>query len=118
MNELKIKSEDKIEIVKQQQKKHTLILQKKIILQRNHTIFEYDTKNKTISIAEYEPPKEVIHWQEALDKYNKKITTKIDIYNAQTKTISKVIEKPNCIYISCLNKQNVIKILKRDYNIF
>lgn len=68
-------------------------------------------------MADYEPQKEIIHYQEALDNYNKKITFKIDIYNAQTKTIYKIIEKPNCIYISCLNKKNVIKILERDYKI-
>jgi hypothetical protein len=117
MNELKTKSEDKIEIVKQQLKKQTLVLDKKIVLQRGHFIFEYNKKTKLIKLADYEPPKEVIYYDEALDMYHKRITKKIDIFNAKTKTISKVIKRENCIYIPCLNKNNVIKILQRDYNI-
>lgn len=39
MKELKSKSEDKIEVVKQQLKKNTLVLKNKIVLQKNHSIF-------------------------------------------------------------------------------
>ena len=117
MNELKSKDNDKIEIVKQQQKKQTLVLQKKIILQNGHSVFEFNLNTRQIVLADYEPPKEVIHYQEALDMYYKKITFKIDIFNAKARTVSKVIQRKNCIYIACLNKKNVIKILERDYNI-
>jgi len=117
MNELKPKDNDKIEIVKQQQKKQTLVLQKKVVLQNGHSIFEFNINTRQIVLADYEPPRETIHYQEALDMYHKKITSKIDIFNAQTKTVSKVIQKENCIYIPALNKKNVIKILERDYKI-
>ena len=117
MNELKKKSNDKIEIVKQQQKKQTLLLQKKTILHKGHSVFEYNRITNKVVLADYEPPKEVIHWQQAYDNYHKKVTNKIDIFNAQTRTISKVIKRENCVYIPALNKKNVIKILERDYNI-
>lgn len=117
MKELQQKSEDKIEIVKQQQKKQTLVLQKQIIYQKGHTIFEYNKETKQILVADYEPPKENVFWDEAVGMYYKVKIDKIDIFNTKTRTISKVIQRPNCIYISCLNKQNVIKILKRDYGI-
>jgi len=113
----KTEEKDKIENVKQQQKKQTLVLQKKIVLQNGHTVFEYNRKTMEIQVAIYEPPKTVIHWDEAFSLYLKKEVKKLDIYNAEMKTIAKIIERPNCIYISCLNKTNVLKILKRDYNI-
>jgi hypothetical protein len=117
MKELEIKSNDKIEIVKQQQKKQTLVLQKQLIYQKGHVIFEYNRETKQILVADYEPPKENIFWDEAVGMYYQVKVNKIDIFNAQTKTVSKVIQRKNCIYISALNKNNVIKILKRDYNI-
>ena len=115
MKELETKSEDKIEIVKQQQKKQTLVLQKSIIPHENHKIFEYDQLKNILVMAEYEPFRTEIHWFEALANYNKK--TNIDIYNPHTIKKTKVIQKPNCIYLSALNIENAIKALKRDYNI-
>ena len=49
MKELEPKSNDKIEIVKQQQKKQTPVLQNKIQPNRNHVIFEFNIKTKVLS---------------------------------------------------------------------
>jgi len=115
MKELQPKSEDKIEIVKQQQKKHTLILQKKIIPHENHSIFEYDYVKGVLSLAEYEPARKEIHWFEALANYKKKAS--VDIYNPNPISKTKVIQKPNCVYVSALNIKNAKNALERDYQI-
>lgn len=61
--------EDKIEIVKQQQKKLTLVLQKKIIPKENHILFEFDQVKETMVLAEYEPHRTEIYWWEAVNIY-------------------------------------------------
>lgn len=116
MKELDKKPEDKIEIVKQQQKKQTIVLQKRIIPHENHTIFEYDQVKDFLTVAEYEPIRKEIHWFEAVRIFKRKID-KVDIFNPNPKSKTKVIQKPNCIYLSALNIENAIKVLKRDYNI-
>jgi len=114
MKELEVKQNDKIEIVKQQQKKQTLILQKKIIPQANHLIFEYNYVTKCLKIADYEPHRTDVHWHEAVEIHSKK-AKKIDIYNPDTITKTKVIQKPNCVYVSSLNLENAPKAFKREY---
>ena len=116
MKELKIKSEDKIEIVKQQQKKQNLVLQKRIIPHENHTIFEYDQLKGILTVAEYEPVRKEIHWFEAVRIFKQK-TERVDIFNPNPIQKTKVIQRPNCVYLSALNIENAIKLLKRDYNI-
>lgn len=116
MKELESKSEDKIEIVKQQQKKQTLVLQKRIIPHENYTIFEYDQIKDILAVAEYEPVRTEIHWFEATRIFKNKID-KVDIFNPNPVQKTKVIQKPNCIYLSALNIENAVKVLKRDYNI-
>jgi hypothetical protein len=111
--DFKISQSDKIEIVKQQQKKQNLVLLNKIQPQKNHKLFECDTIKKTISLAKFQPPRTDLHYNEAIDFVNKKI----DLNNHKTVTKSKVLINPNCIYISALNSKNVIKILNRDYNL-
>ncbi len=117
MKELDVNPTDKIEIVKQQQKKQTLVLQKQIIPHENHTLFEYDLKKEELRLAKYESYKTDIEWEEALKIHNGKIEKKVDIFNPNPKTKTKVIQEPNCIYISSLNKENAIKQLLRDYGI-
>jgi len=39
------------------------------------------------------------------------------LWNGNISAEKKITKKENCIYISSLNKKNVIKILKRDYGI-
>ena len=116
MKELEIKREDKIEIVKQQQKKQTLVLQKRIIPHENHIIFEYNQVKDILIVAEYEPVRTEIHWFEAIRIFKKKVD-KVDIFNPNPIQKTKVIQKPNCIYLSALNIDNAVKVLRRDYNI-
>ena len=117
MNELKQKSEDKIEIVKQQQKKHTLILQKKIFPKKNHLLFKYNYIKDEFSEPKYEPIRKEIHWHEAKSNYLNRVQKKIDLSNPDSITKSQVIIEKDCIYISAMNIENAIKILKREYNI-
>jgi hypothetical protein len=103
---------DKIEIVKQQQKKQNLVLLNKIQPQKNHKLFECDTINKIISLAKFQPPRTDLHYNEAIQWKNE-----IDLNNPTTSTKAKVLIQPNCIYISALNCKNVVKILLRDYHL-
>ena len=111
------KDKDKVEITKQQQAEIQKVFDSRIIPHQNHTLFEFDLKKKTIEKAEFKPPNTTIHWFEALEKYHKKVIKKVNIFNANTVTKAEVIKKENCIYISALNKENVIKILERDFGI-
>lgn len=91
MKETETKKQDKIEIVKQQKKDIQRILVGSVKPQKNHTIFEVNLVEKTIEKATFD---------------------RDFIFGQKNKSISK---KENCIYISALNKKNVLKILKRDY---
>ena len=98
------KDKDKVEITKQQQAEIQLVFDSKITPHENHTLFEFDLKNKTIVLANFEPEIKEIHWNDAVNGNYKKKN-------------KKVIKKQNCIYISSLNKVNCVKILKRDFGI-
>jgi hypothetical protein len=115
---LKHKLKDKVEITKQQQAEIQKVFDSRIIPKKNHTLFEFNILTNTIEVADFKPPNTIIHWVEALEMYYKKKLVKIDISNPKTKTKSELIKKDNCIYISALNKSNVIKILKRDFQVF
>ena len=114
---LKHKLKDKVEITKQQQAEIQKVFDSRIIPKKNHILFEFNILTKTIEVADFKTPNTTIHWVEALEMYYKKKLVKIDIYNPKTKTKSELIKKDNCIYISALNKSNVIKILKRDFQV-
>lgn len=99
MKETELKKEDKIEIVKQ-----TSIEKKTVFLgtarpNKGHTMFEVNHKLKTIVCAEYDVPKaiEFVEAQKGVKKSSKSIT-----------------KKPDCSYVSALNKKNALKILKRE----
>lgn len=94
--------QDKIENIKQQQAEIQKVFDSKIIPHENHTLFEVDLKTKEICFAIFDE-QPAIKWEDAL--------------NGQISSQKKVTKKDNCIYISALNKKNVIKILKRDFNI-
>ena len=111
--DFQLNNSDKIEIVKQQQKKQNLVLQNKILPQKNHKIFECDTTKKTISLAKFQPARTDLHYNEAIQLANKKM----DLNNPTTSTKAKVLIQPDCIYISALNLKNVVKILLRDYHL-
>ena len=95
---------DKVEITKQQQAEIQKVFDSRITPHKNHTLFEFDLKKKTIELAVFEPEIKEIHWNNAVNGNFKKKN-------------KKVIKKENCIYISSLNKENCIKILKRDFGI-
>lgn len=94
--------QDKIENIKQQQAEIQKVFDSKIIPHENHTLFEIDLNTKEIKLAVFDE-QPAIKWEDAL--------------KGQISSQKKVTKKDNCIYISALNKKNVIKILKRDFNI-
>ena len=93
---------DKIEIVKQQQAEIQKILDSTIRPNKGHTLFEVNIAEKTIQKAKFDELPN-IKWEDAV--------------KGLISTQKKVTKKDNHIYISALNKKNVIKILKRNFNI-
>ena len=110
--DFQLSQSDKIEIVKQQQKKQTLVFLNKILPQKNHTLFECNTIKRTISLAKFQPPRTDLHYNEIIQWENE-----VDLNNPKTITKAKVLIQPDCIYISALNFKNAIKILLREYNL-
>ena len=104
MKEINIDSnvKDKIEIVKQQQAEIQKVFDSKIIPHENHSLFEFDLNTNEIRLAKFDELPAI--------KYE-------DALKGQISAQKKITKKENCIYISALNKKNVIKILKRDFNI-
>ena len=98
----KDQEKDKIEQVKQQVQEIQTVFDYKIIPQKNHTLFEVNLKLKTIEIAEFDELP-AIKFEEAM--------------KGNIITQKKVTKKENCVYISALNKKNVLKILMRDFGI-
>ena len=80
-----------------------LKLEKTLIPKENHKAFEYNLKKGELQLAEFmEEP--VIKWEDVVNKNFKNIKRKI-------------LKKDDCIYFTCLNFKNAIKILKRDFGI-
>lgn len=102
MKELQSKQKDKIEQVKQQVQEIQTVFDYKLIPQKNHTLFEVNLSLKTIEIAEFDELP-AIKFDEAM--------------KGNIVAQKKVTKKENCVYISALNKKNVLKILQRDFNI-
>ena len=98
----KDQEKDKIEQVKQQVQEIQTVFDYKIIPQKNHTLFEVNLVLKTIEIAEFDELP-AIKFEEAM--------------KGNIVAQKKVTKKENCVYISSLNKKNVLKILKRDFGI-
>ena len=102
LGDIDLLEQDKIENIKQQQAEIQKVFDSKIIPHENHTLFEVDLNTKEIFLAVFDE-QPAIKWEDAL--------------KGQISSQKKVTKKDNCIYISALNKKNVIKILKRDFNI-
>jgi hypothetical protein len=102
MKEIEVKQKDKIEQVKQQVQEIQTVFDYKIIPKKNHTLFEVNLVLKTIEIAKFDELP-AIKFEEAM--------------KGNIVAQKKVTKKENCIYISALNKKNVFKILKRNFNI-
>ena len=93
---------DKVEITKQQIQEIQTVFDYRIIPQKNHTLFEVNLSLKTIEIAEFDEVP-AVKFEEAM--------------KGNIIAQKKVTKKENCVYISALNKKNVLKILKRDFGI-
>lgn len=111
MKELDKKETDKIENVKQ-----VSIEKKQVLIGRNiphngHKVWEYNKETNEIILATITDVNKV---------YPTKLKTNNINYYAKHKieTKGKVQVQKNCIYITALNKKNVIKILKRNYGIY
>lgn len=102
MKELQEKKIDKIENIKQ------VIIEKKTVFlgtlkpKKGHRLFEFNYNLKTITEAVFDetPPLKFEDAKLGVKSSSKKIT-----------------KKEGCIYISALNKKNVIKVLKRELGI-
>jgi hypothetical protein len=102
MKELQKQDKDKIENVKQQVQEIKTIFDYRIKPQKNHVLFEINLIENTIEKAEFDELPNV-KWEDALK----------GIISLQ----KKITKRPNCVYVSALNVENVRKILKRDFNI-
>ena len=102
MKELQTKEKDKIEQVKQQVQEIQTVFDYQIKPQKNHSLFEIDLNLKTIELAKFDELPAI------KDE---------DAMKGNISTQKKVTKKENCVYISALNKKNVLKILKRDFKL-
>ncbi len=105
------KQKDKIENVKQSLFKKNSKVIGRTIPHRGHKIFEYNRDTNEIILATIEDVPKSISFGLKTNNIN---------YFAKNKPAEakgKVKIKENCIYIPALNKKNVIKILKRDFQI-
>jgi hypothetical protein len=95
-------SQDKIEIVKQTSIEKQSVFLGKVRPNKGHTMFEYNHKEKTIVEAVFDstPALKFTDAMKGLTSLDKKIT-----------------KKPDCIYVSALNKKNALKVLRRELNI-
>jgi hypothetical protein len=100
MKELQKKDKDKVEQVKQQVQEIQTVFDSRIRPKKNHTLFEINIVEKIIEKVLFDELP-IVKWEDAVKG------------NISTK--NKVTKKPNCIYISALNRKNVVKILKRDF---
>lgn len=103
MKEINQKSADKIENVKQVSLEKKNYFLGTLKPKKGHKIFEVNIKLKTIEEASFDELPAV------------KFT---DPISGQISTKKKITTKPECVYISALNKKNVSKILKRDFRMF
>ena len=93
------KERDDARIELSEQKKHEYHYLGSVKKNPHLSLWSFNKKTKEIKLAEYKKE----------DTYN--------FMNMGKKQPRKVSVEKDCIYIQALNKKNVIKILKRDYNI-
>ena len=102
MKELEKKVADKIENVKQVSIENKTVFLGTARPKQGHTMFEFNYKLHTIVEAEFDDLPAL--------QYN-------DAISGQKSASKKITKKPDCIYVSALNKKNALKVLKRDLNI-
>lgn len=101
MKETEQKNQDTIEIVNEAKKDIQKVLVGRVIPKKNHRVFEVDLNKKTIVEA----------------KFESKATISFEDAQSGKKENRSIAVKKECLYIPALNKKNVLKILKRNYNI-
>lgn len=93
--------QDDIQIEKKQfeRKEHFV---KRLNPHLSHKVFEYNKATGELNEAQfYNIP--TITWEDAVKQNYAKYR--------------KIAQRENCIYFSCLNLKNAVKVLKRDFNI-
>lgn len=100
MKEINQQPQGKIENIKQVsiEKKHVFLGTLKP--QKGHKMFEVNMKLKTIEEAKFDELPAI-----------KFTDAKVGVKSAK----KKITITPDCVYISALNKKNVLKVLKRDF---
>jgi len=101
MKETEIKTDEKIEIVKQSQAEIQQKLVGRVRPKKGHILFEFNIKTKEIKKANFD-------------------SVDVDFEKAQSNNLSinkKITVNKDCLYISALNEKNVKKILKRNFKI-
>ncbi|AFF28222.1 gp224 [Sphingomonas phage PAU] len=88
------------ELQVKQEKPSKLLLVDCIKPHNNHSVFEINLSEQTIQVASF-VSKDTITWWEALDGSYKNL---------------EIIRKPNCVYHTALNVENLAKRVKRDYD--
>ena len=116
MKELEKKQKDQVEEVKQTVQESKIVFIGKTLVRKNHILFEVDKSEMTIKKAKYEKLDEIANYKDYLG-VSKKQSSKNNILDVGQSTKGKVITKPNCIYISAMNVENVLKVLVRDYGL-
>lgn len=95
------KPKDKVDHVKQQVQEIQSLYEYSIKPHKNHILYEIDIVSGTIVEAQFDRPP-VVKWEDAV--------------NGSISVNKKITKKPNCIYISAMNKKNAIKILNKITN--
>lgn len=109
MKETEIKQKDQVVITKQAQQEKQLKLVGRIRPHKGHTIFEVDLGTGEVKKAEFE---------DAVAKYNPKtegrsLRAHVERFDtlASNPVIRKIKVNPNCIYVSALNVNSLMKKL-------
>jgi len=102
MKETEIQKQEPIENVKQTQHEIKTVFMGVLFPKQGHTLFEINVDEQTIEKASFDAPP-ILKYEDAMKK--------------NVSSAKKLTRKAGCVYISALNKKNVIKILKRDFNI-
>lgn len=100
-NQKSISNEVSAELQIKQTKPSKLLLVDCIKPYAGHSIFEINLFEEVISLAKFES-KDTLTWWEVVDKSYKN---------------QEIIRKPNCVYHTALNVENLVRRVKRDYTI-
>ena len=98
------KDKENVNEVRKKEVEKKLTFVNRIKPHKNHIIYKFHLKEKTLERCVFTEQSKEIHWDKAVLKDYKKKN-------------KKVIVEDNYIYFNALNKDNAIKILKKDYNI-